>query len=204
MDWLIKILIKIPLKKTCNWALNKLQNFFLGKKSLKIELHCDTSGDQEPSTALVISTVCSRTLTFVYHDRKINQHYHTAFGSDIEQVLMLYRMPKTPNSPFKIVIPERSARVEYVNHHPVVDGGDLLRKRLENGIFYIDSKLPERLPIPNTSEWIEFVTGAKHMYLLDTDRVKYYVGEEGIKEAKEQAKLKKQRKHKDGDRNDKS
>ena len=194
IDWIFKIVSEIPeLRKAYNYVCNKLQNYFLGKKSLIIELHWKPSNSQEPSsTIMTISTNCARTLTFVCYDRKITEHDHATFDRPQKEQILTLRSSKTSDNSFEVVIPKRSIKTRYVGHQPIIDDEDIMRKRIKNDIFYIDSKNPEVFHIPNTNKWFSFMDGAKHIYLSDTDGANFYVNKEGLKEIREKLKLEQQ------------
>ena len=158
---------KIPLlMRFYRWMLNILQTWILGGKSLTAELHWQYSDDQNSSfTMLVLSTKCWQGINLPYTTTTtraggVSPHKKT------RQIFLHRKSKHHPH--FYCVSPQKSCDTDDKFH--ISDN--------DKGRFYI----------PNTDEWVSFLTGARALYLLDLERNKFYIGSEGLNYIKDRMK----------------
>ncbi len=189
------IIGKIPqVKILCDWLHRKVRDKLLGRKSLTLTLNWQPSDNKELSfTSLAVSNNCNKYVTFLYANY------------DVEvRTLPLYRevgwrtYPNKNLSPeiFKITpLPKDLVQTKYVGGQRVVNSDTIFHKRDETDMFYFAAGAREVFRIPNTKEWVEFLTSADRLFLLDSEGTKFYVDTGSIKAVKKQIKRERDNQH---------
>ena len=176
---------KPQLKTVLDKQIKHLQNKILGIKTLKITLDWQPNNCQPPSvTKLLVANNSEQSIGVLYIGRHKEPKSHQPNYLPLPpRSLPLYRDPSKERPFFEIT--------------PSPYGPTPFSLRAERDIFYFASirisTQPEFFEIENTSSWMDFLLGAKRLYLIDSERTKFYVDMEGLKSAKKQIqRIKKQ------------